>query len=179
MKKALYHIILCLLIAFGSVSNSSVFAADNLAGTYGTEFWLAFLSNKNAAPEDLTITFYAVAEEPMTISAYSAGKKISDFTLDEKSPNYFYKLEKVSANGLCPVDNESEQIKNRGIRIASNGINKKFSCYALIETGGKGDKSQRVFCTDELRRWYVHGVCGSGDRGRDAGDDSAVMQDLQ
>ena len=143
MRKCLFHIILSLLIAFGSICNSSVFAADNLAGTYGTEFWLAFLSNKNAAPEDLTITFYAVAEEPMTIAAYVAGNKISDFTLDEKSPNYLYKLENVSATGLCPVDNESEQIKNRGIRIASNGINKKFSCYALIETGGKGDKSQR------------------------------------
>lgn len=148
MRKCLFHIILSLLIAFGSICNSSVFAADNLAGTYGTEFWLAFLNNSAKEPEKektFKITLYAVSEKPVSLSAYRGTTNIGDFVLDAGSSGlqYFYKLEGLDAATLLPAPDESETVMQRGIRIASAQPDQLFSCYAIVEVGGTTAESMR------------------------------------
>lgn len=143
--KYLRHIVLLLLLAF-SWQPALWAQTDNLAGTYGTEFWLTFLSNNRAELSDptLKLTLFAVSEKPVSITARGTdGGPLGTFTLVSGGQQYFYKLEGLDAASLCPTTEESETISQRGIWISSNDNKTKFTCYALSEIGGKGFGSTR------------------------------------
>ena len=122
-------------------------AQDNLAGTYGTEFWMTFLSNNGADPttdKTLKVSFYAVSESPVTIRATRGANSLGTFTdVSGGGQQYFYKLEGLDPVALCPTPDESESKSQRGICISAADGKTKFSCYAITEVGGTSANSMR------------------------------------
>ena len=147
MRRLYLILLLIATLCLSGVSGAYVQAqSDNLAGVYGTEFWLAFLSNGGYDPKTektFKITLYAVSETPVSLSAYQGTTKLGDFSAVTGGQQYFYKLENLSAASLCPAQDESEKKASRGICILSNDNKTKFSCYAFIEVGGKSANSMR------------------------------------
>ncbi|MBO4665442.1 MAG: IgGFc-binding protein, partial [Paludibacteraceae bacterium] len=141
MRKYLSVIFFSLLLTFLSAFAISVKAQDNLAGTYGTEFWLAFLRNNdvNADNDYLNLSVYAVAEEKVDIIV-SLGNGNQLGTIAIPAGGGFGMLDKIAPATVYPsADDAKGGVYNKGIRIYAKDGKTKFSCYALSEVNGLGE----------------------------------------
>jgi len=139
MKRWLYYIVLLFvtIVLSGLFSTRAYAQADNLAGTYGTEFWLGFLRNNAVEPENPTIkiTIFAVAEKKVDIvvALGATGNQLG--TISIPAGGGFGKLENVTPASVYPTKDEAESKLSKGVIIYSKDNKTKFSCYALIEAG--------------------------------------------
>ena len=139
-----------LVLLFGSTltgfTGTTVRAqASQQPGVYGNEFWLGFLTNNSIPPEDksLKLSVYAVAEEAMTINVVlgTSGNLLGQITIP--AGGGMGSVESITPNAVYPKPDESETTTQRGIRIYATEKAKKFTCYAVSETGGTSAGSTR------------------------------------
>ncbi len=155
-------LVLCFVLSMSGLFCMSAYGqTERPAGTYGTDFWLAFLSNNSVAPDDknLKLTVYAVSDYPVKVivALGTNNDKLGEIIIPEGGG--FGQLEKITPTGIYPETNESETVVNRGIRIYAEDGRTPFCCYAICETGGTGAGSMRdatlLLPADVLGREYI------------------------
>ena len=137
LKKLSQYILCVLLFALISLRGTVAYGQNDLpAGVYGTEFWLAFLSNNGVLPENKPkLTVYAVAEKKVDIivALGGSGNKLGEIHIG--AGGGFGTLTNITPASVYPAANESEQITNRGVIIYAKDGKTPFSCYAYSEAG--------------------------------------------
>ncbi len=138
-----------------------VFAqANQLPGTYGNEFWLAYLNNANVPTEDNPkLYIYAVAEEQVDIiiALGTSGAQLG--TINIPAGGGVGVSPALLPASVYPRTNEDDKTSyDRGIRIYATNKAKSFSCFALSEANVNTENSTRdatlLLPTDVLDNEY-------------------------
>lgn len=142
MKRLLNILFVLLLLVPGGAFGVAVHAQTNqLAGTYGTEFWLGFLRNNFVEPDHPTmkVTICAVAEEAVTIVVAPGSNPSSQYgTITIPAGGGFGKLENIPPASVVPTKDEAQSPLDKGVVIYAKDGKTKFSCYAITKAGEEG-----------------------------------------